>query len=610
MQEKLKFFLDKTCPYFLIVLILVFGFKFVFFPNIFGLDLSWIWAINYISATDIYTWGKDVFFTYGPLGYLLMPAPLGNNVFIAYFYYSIIFSVLTGALIFTAKNVKNSSLKAGLLLLLFVLTISNCEISSFLIVLLSVLFWYTNKSKQKAANYIFFSLATIFSIITLFAKINIGISSLLTVVFAFITVSVENKKISIKQLGLGSFYLILISVFMTKFYFHSFINLVNWLNVSLIIASGYTEAMVRIGRWANQFYLLSALVIIGFLFNIFVENFKNKREYANISIFLLPYLFFQFKSGFVRQDIHMLVFYQSVLLILALLLLFGEARKIITKRALSAILILSLIPLLIYNNFNLNQNLFASTKSILNKSLNNCDSPDGLLPENWILLLGSERVEILPFDFSSAVKYNLNIQFNPLIQIYPVYTKELDIISAKSYKSDSPKYIIINSFKSTDKRNMFFDNPATWTSIKENYKVVEHKEGKILLKQREAPVKTEFRQYKTEAYRFNEQITVPKDAKKAIIKTDLSLLGKITLFTFRLSPMAIYVADKNNKEWRYKQIRDVLENGLYTGSFATDIYQLNNWLEDIIPTQQIKSFRLQVRQPIFYSRKVKIEWLK
>lgn len=615
LQSKIKMFLNKINPYFLIFLIVVFGFKFGFFQNLGNLDLSWVWAINFISSRGIYKWGQDVFFTYGPLGYILVPMTIGINVYIAYFYFVILFSTLLGSLIYLSKKINTLTLKAGFLFLLLILLIScsTADFFYFIPILLAVLYWYTNKNKDITANYTFFSMATILSTINLFIKTNTGITSLTTLFAAWLVISFENKKVNWKQLLLGVFYLVLISMLMVKLYFGNIQTIFNWLKVSLIIASGYTEAMVKFAKWPNPLLLLSALTIIGLFLYTFIENIKNKSKNANMGIIFLPYLFFQFKSGFVRQDLHMLNFYMTVLFILALLVIFDEIKTKKNKIILLVILFLTLPLPLAFNGFGLNQNLFASTiKTIKNGNHKIIDSSEENLPSNWVKLLGGKKVEILPFEFSYAPKYDLNIQFNPILQLYSVYTKELDEISANSYISpkNAPKYIIINNFKSVDKRNMFFDNPATWTSIKANYKPLYFKDDKILLEKRNKALNIEYKTFKSGNYKFNEQIIVPKGAKRAIINSDLTLMGKITLFMFRLTPMYIYITDENNQERKIKQIRDVLKNGLYLNPFITDIKGLNDWFKDEPSKHQIQSFRLQVRQKIFYKKELNIEWQK
>ena len=51
-----------------------------FYPISPGLDRSWVFALNFFADQNI-IFGKDVFFSYGPLGYLILPMDIGSNFF-------------------------------------------------------------------------------------------------------------------------------------------------------------------------------------------------------------------------------------------------------------------------------------------------------------------------------------------------------------------------------------------------------------------------------------------------------------------------------------------------------------------------------------------------
>ena len=48
-------------------------------PGAPGLDGSWVWELNVLGRSP-YVFGKDVVFTYGPLGYLLVPLDLDGHL--------------------------------------------------------------------------------------------------------------------------------------------------------------------------------------------------------------------------------------------------------------------------------------------------------------------------------------------------------------------------------------------------------------------------------------------------------------------------------------------------------------------------------------------------
>ena len=50
-----------------------------YFPVQAGLDLSWVYAINWLAETP-HRFGREVNFTYGPLGFLFLPTNFGEHV--------------------------------------------------------------------------------------------------------------------------------------------------------------------------------------------------------------------------------------------------------------------------------------------------------------------------------------------------------------------------------------------------------------------------------------------------------------------------------------------------------------------------------------------------
>ena len=63
----------KIIWYLLLFIFVLFGFRFGCYEALHGLDASWAYALNDIHIKGSYIFGKDVFFTFGPLGYLLQP---------------------------------------------------------------------------------------------------------------------------------------------------------------------------------------------------------------------------------------------------------------------------------------------------------------------------------------------------------------------------------------------------------------------------------------------------------------------------------------------------------------------------------------------------------
>ena len=67
------------------LLLLAFIFPGYFFTYATGLDASWQYGINAAFAKDL-IFGKDVLFSYGPLGFLCCSMDIGNNLVLAWMF--------------------------------------------------------------------------------------------------------------------------------------------------------------------------------------------------------------------------------------------------------------------------------------------------------------------------------------------------------------------------------------------------------------------------------------------------------------------------------------------------------------------------------------------
>ena len=574
----------------LILLFLLFGLHLNFIYAVRGLDFSWVYAINQIHLNQNYIFGKDVFFTYGPLGYLLFPVfmkPIIYEVLCFKFFIMLSFIyLLTGF-----RSYKRFDVFCFILTLIFIyFGFPNLE---FLAALAGCAYLKT-KGRQK---YLILVLFNILAFLMLFIKFNIGVLFISTLIFTLIADKFDKKSLLISLI----FWIFSLGASVC-FYFGDINTLYDWLRVSLMIANGYSEAMLIWRDLFNQIYLLFAVIIIALYINLWCNEIKFKNINLKIFLVILPSIFFAFKSGFVRADGHMLVFFDYILCISLLLYLLIESINL--KKIIVMFLLALIFPLMYVNKSNTLSFIY---ELFYNESQLYVDD-SSILPNKWLKIIGNKKVEILPYDFSYAPKYNINLHYNPIFQLYSVYTKDLDLISANNYKAQKTDYIIVDNSFSIDKRNLILDNPATWEAMRTNYEVRDFYSGKILLQKRSNKKEIDYRTYKSEIYSINEDILVPKDAKKAVIHLDLSLTGKLFNFLFKIVPFYIYVRYNNDNVLRIRQIRDVMNNGLYIDEIVLSMNDLNNWLKFKPIGKNIDSIKLYSALKFIYKKDFKIEW--
>lgn len=631
MKEKIKFIVENINMYALMIMIFIFSFKAGLSSN--PLDFSWAYAVNKVSYDRIYNWGGDVSFTYGPLAFMKIPINIGHFPEASIIFKSLLLMLLFFGVIYLVKSgIPKFKINLFLLITSFCLVLYFVDILDFMILFLTVLTWFANDRRFSSADnyslnnkafWFFWTALSLYSAFLIFIKFNLGISSISSLIFAFIGITLYNykfmepknknldKNILLRdtaiQLLIPCVIFISMSIVMNKLYFGGFNNMIVWLKHSYLIASAFSEAMAK--RWEIEYniFVYIAIFICLIILHQIIKLIKMKDKTALLYIVILPMLFFVFKSGITRSDYgHLCSFYVFITLGAPLLYIVD---KNFSYKKLLLILLLSISYIVMHVHYSPKSSIFT-----YNSKLNHCTekfiSDKYKLDKKWLNEINEKKVQFLPQSFVYYMNNDLNYHFNPILQLYSVYSDKLDNISAESYSNriKSPDYIIVHDFKSIDNRNMLWDNPSTWLAIKENYKVIDAKSDMLLLKKRQKAETIEIKTYKEGVYRLKEPIVVPIDAKYAQIDIKLNPLGKIMSFIFRIRPLEVRII--KNKNQKCKVIRSVLSNSIYVDNYAENNADLLRWFDDNPTDNNIKGIKFNSKGRIFYNPQIKIKWQK
>ena len=488
----------KIIWYLLLFIFVLFGFRFGCHEALHGLDGSWVYALNDIHIKGTYIFGKDVFFTFGPLGYLLQPFCCREIVIQAFiFKMSIIIAFVFS--LFCFRKRKNSNIFLAFIALNFVCF--GCDMFEFLAVMLAMVCLFA----KNRAGYFGLILLNLLAFFMLFAKFNIGITCIATLIFTIIALRFKKEFVLVSSIIWAAGLLLI-----TYFYFGNLSILLNWFKVSLTIASGYSEAMLWWHYLPEQIYLVFALVILGLFFNLWINDLKNNGKYSKIFLVIFPSMFFMFKSGFVRADMHMMLFFTYILAVVPVLYFF--VKNVSVKKLIIMYILALILPIR-----HISTGCILSFISELKQGKEIYTTNEYLLPADWVRYTNKTKIEFLPFDFGYIEKNKIIAHYNPILQLYSVYTRELDMISAADYTEQQTDFIVIDRNESIDGRNMILDNPATWDAIRENYYVKDFKSNKILLAKKTKRVSYTYKTFEKGFYKINEDIFVPKRAKKAVV---------------------------------------------------------------------------------------------
>lgn len=581
----------KIIWYLLLFIFVLFGFRFGSHEALHGLDASWAYALNDIHIKGSYIFGKDVFFTFGPLGYLLQPFCCREIVIQAFIFKLAIIIAFVFSL-FCFRKRKNSNIFLAFIALNFVCF--GYDMFEFLAVMLSMVCLFA-KNRVRYSGLILLNLLACFM---LFAKFNIGITCIATLIFTIIA-SRFKKEFVLVSLTIWAAGLLLI----TYFYFGSLSILLNWFKVSFTIASGYSEAMLMQLHGLNVFYLAAALTVLGLYLSLWIDDYKNNAKYSKVFLILLPSMFFMFKSGFVRADMHMMLFFTYILAVVPVLYFF--VKNVSVKKLIIMYILALILPIR-----HISPGCVLSFISELKQGKEIYTTNEYLLPADWVRDTNKTKIEFLPFDFGYIKKNKIIAHYNPILQLYSVYTRELDRISAADYTEQQTDFIVIDRNESIDGRNMILDNPATWDAIRENYYVKDFKSNKILLAKKTKRVSYTYKTFEKGFYKINEDIFVPKRAKKAVVNLELSLIGGGANFLFKLLPLYMYINYNDNETVKLRVVRDVMKNGIYVDELVLTLNDLDNWLRGKETLKNINSIKFYTVLPFLYKKNILIEWQK
>ncbi len=700
-----------------------------------GLDPSWSYAIGEATQKQL-IFGKDIIFTYGPLGYLISGSSLEHNFWQITLFRWLIYLLLFAVSIIRILTIKSHihQLLLGLSILyalLMGISVDYQILSIYLIILtfdsifqryprltpllLGVVSGFCLMTKFSLGIYVFGSL-TLFLLMNFYkaiiaktrleiatntcAIINsllaatsiswillipsnslLSLSTILVNIFisaaSGFSVWLIKRQINYKSdtsntnetnvLNISSnkyllpwliFYLSYFSLLAYTICYSPSPSLVNYLQNSLEISSGYSSAMslVVAGTRRVQPALLPILLIfskiqlafalsICFLI-IWTLFFLAKDGYFNFSLALFFILLIALKHGFVRQDNHVVLFTTIAPLFFVLCLLKIKRFRYLTisyhfyKYILIVGIVISLPSIVMFGVFTdmaaklIPNEIISNVSSLLNfKSLqikieqeSKLNLANSKLPENVIKIVGSKLIDIIPWEISLVPANNLNWKPRPIFQSYSAYTTALDNINFKSLSTE-PRDYILYSFSSIDERHPFFDEPKTFFYVFCNYQPSNEVSDLINLPHLSInsthPSTNLILLKKQQSSRclpsnIDKSISIPWNTPqlmemsgsiiRAKVKFTYSLFGKIYKAVFRSPPVMMQVNYVNGFSQSYRIIPENSDNGILLSHLPRNDNEAMSLFRGQL-TAPIKSFSFHTSNLFLYKPTIKVSLL-
>ncbi len=564
-----------------LVALILLGEFILYIPNIayklgyINLDDSWRYFLN-VAGHEGYIFGKNVYFTYGPLGYLCYMMNLPDNG-PWYAIGVIIWCVVIGAFVFLLfrefalyKRGRISALSVVLSGLCIIASYTVLERDNFLLFLLILcvgIFHLDKGSGQTGADKnILFVISNVIITLMFFAKFSTftsGVAFLVLYLLYEFLVCREKKQIWLLIPGLLAMpvcYLI---------YNPSVKDLANYVIGILKISSGWMETQQYDATVIGKDLVVLITIIVCYL-AVLIINLVTGKEKAGVLFACAAPMFFVYKYATTRHGLACGIWLFGM--IYSLVPLTVDFRSLKKWAYYSATLCIAITAL---SQANTVHNSFGNLKeTLLNKAhawthLNEPGIADTIYDESSSVsevildVIGSDSVAIYPHRVAlKAVYPQLNVVYYPSVQNVNEFIPWMDEKTANWFEDEdkAPKFLLVRD-ETIDSHIKYLDNPLTWQSIKRNYTVVAGDGIWCLLQQKTGELSDGIELIGTERRNISEVINVPSDAEYVVIHIDYDLWGKLKKMFYHVYTLNMVIRYDDGSTASGRIMRPNLESG-------------------------------------------------
>jgi len=571
-----------------------------------GIDPSWIWGLNAFPDAG-FRWGRDLIFSYGPLGYLAHPLDVGKNlqdaVLIQLGVHAAVFG--TVGLVFTRRK-----RIAPVLLFLTAYPVLFAFGLEFDYQLMATSGLLASAAIELSSGALLVLSAAAASLL-LFIKFGSGVAAITMLIVAG-TLWLKHR-LPVKPLALATVAYLLVASLLDWYFVGSARGMMNFLSLSASLARGYNDAMSITPPYPP---LLAAYVLLGLTVAV---TYKATKDRLAVSLPLLIFagpLVFAFKHSFVRADWGHIPFFFGLLWwatiaavlfaterrakVISLLLLASNGtlfsatadRAVMSQRAGAIVDVVTgmhaaprLAALIDFR---------ATRKDVRHASGAYVRVTDRL-PEAWRQEIGRRSVLVLPWELGLCPANDLVCVPYPTLQMYATLTRHLDLWTAGRLRNQAPEYAIVD-VDAIDGRNMLWDCPETWLALMERWEVVRRATDRprLLLRRREAKQDWTEDRLESGMGQIGDWIDVPRAPGPVRVAIDLheSISGWLRRTFFRSDPVVLQVTTESGNARAYRIVVDTARSGLLIDAMPRRSDELADLFDCCRTTEPVRRIRL------------------
>lgn len=590
-----------------------------------NVDETWRFALNY-AATRGLAAGRDIIFTYGPLGYLLFPQDIGNNLLKGLVFQGglwLLLAAILADLFFRAclpfRNVLLFSICFGLAAPLFWFNFSGVENLILAGALLAIVLF------RMRGGWLRYLTALVLIGALPFFKLSAGMIGAAALGGFVVERALAERWKVLRLVLLTAAVPLAVGLTICLAVMPSVQAVLHYLRGNIELTGGFSAAMSIAGP---EIELLMALEAVAVLLALLWLQAATSRRMAWFFLCVLAVpIFISFKHGFVRQDIHVSNFFSFAALAAGLILLSVSLRR----AALPYALLFAVLPLMSWQDDVDWSNMQAEIAQWIGVSqawmawgvlpdsglrqrleVSVRKYPDELRLEPEIIQrVGQAQVASLSFAFTNLAAARLDIALFPVIQRYAAFTPYLDGLNAAWVRDKGPRYLVFDGL-TIDDRDGWAESPATWLEVYRWYDTRLLGESDLLLERRAQP---RFGRLETMAnFRigFAGELRLPQGHDTVFWKMACppSLKGRLQKLLFRVPEVSVEVQEPGGVRRTARIIPGLLVNPVLANLPGTLAEFAEIFQAEAQPTYSVDWLRFTGKGTESYAGSCEVELLR
>lgn len=619
----------KNAYLFLLIVLLFPYYQISILPEA-GIDNSWRIALEMAYQKGL-VFGKDIIYTYGPLGRLTQRISIETSNFQFFLFDIFCFGNVAVLLYyFLPKPLKLYQLLIHFGIFLLITSVYG-EWLSFLLFYISL---FSGLLFLKKQNHWLLIHAITMGVINFYIKANYGVIAL-GFVFVLLFFAFFSKRLSLQNLLLyffGSTVFLISSAFLLK------TDLVSYFFSSIEIIKGYNESQsfFPLNRLQAVVSSYSIFILFILIYIVFIVQKLRKRDFSLPtldSFFILGCVgvcsFVLLKYAFVRADDgHLMSFVRSASLPFLLLSSFSAEKWL--KQSGWLLVSLNLLSYLvfyqpIYGKFSISITDNLRTKSYIFpeyfKAISKKNTPhyNFTYPKEVLTIIGDKTADLVPNEISEIYLNKLNYNPRPIIQSYQSYNEYLDKKNQEKYLSATAPEFVIYGIESTDNKYAVGDETLTLVALLQRYEPVKVWGNRLLLKKKEHTKSMKLvKQSSTtwemgKSFVLNSVIKADSSKQKLLsiikVKTTYNWFGKLLNLFFQPPQLNMELTTSKREKTIYRTVPILLSKGLIVNAKIDNVKDIRQLFEaGTVENKDIQSVRFDeiLRRKAGFDKKIEI----